>query len=207
MKHYLLEPTYKKSLVEYTIFRRMNENNDPIFLRKELGWRWGSFIISVPETEEEAMDYLKSKGYEGEDAIFDWAEAHGHTIWDGEKEHLDPDTPLLKMIESQLLPLETDEFVDITEDYEDAEMQEAWDGCWEFWSVDSYKVELTEADKEAMVEEAEEAYQEEYEEGVEELGWEFVDSCFELHCNPKITPCDENGKVFETEEQEELDAV
>ena len=197
MKHYLLEPTYKKSLVEYTIFRRLNENGDPIFLRKELGWRWGSFMISIPDTEEEAMEYLESKGYEGEDAVLNWAIDYGHTLFDGETESLDPDTTLVEMVQSQMLPSETDEFVDITEDYEDAEMIDCWDGCWEFWSVDSYKVELDEEEKEAMVEEAEEAYAEEYEEAVEELGWEFVDTCFELHCSPKITPCDEHGQVPE----------
>jgi len=192
MKHFLLEPTYKKSLVEFTLFKRKDENDNTIFLRKELGWRWGSFRFSVPETEEEALEYIKSKGYDGENAIFEWAEDYGHTIWDGEedKEYLDPNTSLVEMVKSQLLPSEADDFVDITEDYEDAEMIECDDGCWEFWRVSSYQTEISEEDQESIVAEIEEVYSEEYEEGVENLGWEYVSTYFELHCNPKITECD-----------------
>ena len=201
MKHYLLEPTYKKSLIEYTIFRRMNENNKPIFLRKELGWRWGSFMISIPETEEEITEYLESHGYEGENAALEWAMDYGFTIADATTGVIEqPDEPIADLIKGQLLPSEDDEFVDVTEDYGDAEFIDAWDGCWEYWYVDSYLVELDEEEKEAWVEEAEEAYEEMHEEGVEELGWEFVDTSFELHCPPKITPCDEHGKIFEESE-------
>ena len=202
MKHYLIEPTYKKSLLEFTLFKRKDEEGKDIFLRKELGWRWGSFMISVPDTEEEAMEYLASEGYEGEDAILNWAMDYGHTIWDGEKEYLDPDTTIVEMIESQMLPSETDDFVDISEDYHHAEFIDSWDGCWEYWSVDSYHKEIPEEEQEAIIEEVEEVYAEEYEEGVETLGWEFVDTYFELHCSPKITPCNENGQVEEEETSE-----
>src|SRR6056300_1124345 len=111
MKHYLLEPTYKKSVIEWTIFRRMDENNKPIFLRKELGWRWGSWLISVPETEEEAMEYIKSQDY---DNALDWAYDYGYTVTDDNgDEVLDPDTSLVDMVATQLLPNEEDESVDI----------------------------------------------------------------------------------------------
>jgi len=176
----------------------MDENNKPIFLRKELGWRWGSWLISVPETEEEAMEYIKSQDY---DNALDWAYDYGYTVTDDNgDEVLDPDTSLVDMVATQLLPNEEDESVDITEDYGDAEMIECWDGCWEYWSVDSYLVELDEEDKETWIEEAEEAYEEMHEEGVESLGWEFIDTMFEFHCSPKITPCDEHGKIFEESE-------
>ena len=194
MKHYIIEPTHKKSLVERTIFRRTNEEGEKIFLEKELGWRWGSFMISVPETEEEVMDYVKSKGYEGDTAVLDWACDFGHTMTDENGEEiLDPDTSVLELVQSQLLPSEDDDLVEISEDYEEAEMIDCWDGCWEYWSVRSHQVELSEEEQEAYVEEAEEAYAEENEEGVEELGWEYTDTFFELHCNPKITECDETG--------------
>ena len=199
MKHYIIEPTYKKSLVEKTIFRRTNEEGKLIFLEKELGWRWGSFMISVPETEEEALEFIKSEGYEGDNAVMDWALDYGHTIWDGDKEFLDPDTTVLEMVQSQMMPEETDDFVDITEDYGHAEMLDCWDGCWEFWSARSYQAELTEEEKDAFVEEAEEAYAEEYEEGVEELGWEFTETYFELHCSPKITECDATGQPLDAD--------
>lgn len=198
MKHYIIEPTWKKSVIEKTIFRRTNEDGKIIFLEKELGWRWGSFMISVPETEEEAVEFIKSEGYDGESAVLDWAMDWGHTILDDSNEEvLDPDTTVLEMVQSQLLPDESDEFVDITEDYGHAEMLECWDGCWEYWHARSYQIELTEEEQEAMVEEAEAAYYEDNEEGVKALGWEYVDTFFEMHCSPKITECDATGEPLE----------
>jgi len=203
MKYFLLEPTYKKSTVEKTFFRRELEplTGNPedagkwAYVTKELGWRWGSFLISVPETEEEVLEFVKSSGY---DDVLSWAIDHGESITQGDEEVLPPNFSLY----NYLVPSEDAEYVDVTEDYPEAEMYECWDGCWEDWEVSS-----TGTTPDVDIEEIEEAFNEDYEEGVEELGWTFVDSAFELHCNPKITPCDENGQVFETEEQEELDAV
>jgi len=203
MKYFLLEPTYKKSTVEKTFFRRELEpltgNSEDAgkwaYVTKELGWRWGSFLISVPETEEEVLEFVKSSGY---DDVLSWAIDHGESITQGDEEVLPPNFSLY----NYLVPSEDAEYVDVTEDYPEAEMYECWDGCWEDWEVSS-----TGTTPDVDIEEIEEAFSEDYEEGVEELGWTFVDMAFELHCNPKITPCDENGQVFETEEQEELDAV
>lgn len=203
MKYFLLEPTYKKSTVEKTFFRRELEplTGNPedagkwAYVTKELGWRWGSFLISVPETEEEVLEFVKSSGY---DDVLSWAIDHGESITQGDDEVLPPNFSLY----NYLVPSEDAEYVDVTEDYPEAEMYECWDGCWEDWEVSS-----TGTTPDVDIEEIEEAFSEDYEEGVEELGWTFVDMAFELHCNPKITPCDENGQVFETEEQEELDAV
>jgi len=203
MKYFLLEPTYKKSTVEKTFFRRELEplTGNPedagkwAYVTKELGWRWGSFLISVPETEEEILEFVKSSGY---DDVLSWAIDHGESITQGDDEVLPPNFSLY----NYLVPSEDAEYVDVTEDYPEAEMYECWDGCWEDWEVSS-----TGTTPDVDIEEIEEAFSEDYEEGVEELGWTFVDMAFELHCNPKITPCDENGQVFETEEQEELDAV
>ena len=58
MKYYRIEPTHKKSVIENTIFRRKDENGNYIFLKRELGWRWGSFLFSVPETEDEINNYI-----------------------------------------------------------------------------------------------------------------------------------------------------
>jgi len=203
MKYFLLEPTYKKSTIEKTFFRRELEplTGNPedagkwAYVTKELGWRWGSFLISVPETEEEVLEFVKSSGY---DDVLSWAIDHGESITQGDEEVLPPNFSLY----NYLVPSEDAEYVDVTEDYPEAEMYECWDGCWEDWEVSS-----TGTTPDVDIEEIEEAFSEDYEEGVEELGWTFVDMAFELHCNPKITPCDENGQVFETEEQEELDAV
>jgi hypothetical protein len=105
------------------------------------------------------------------------------------------------MIASQALPNETDDFVDITEDYE-MEMLDCWDGCWEDWSVTSYVTEIDDEQRDLWVEEAEAAWDEDYQEGVEELGWEFVDNMFEMQCSPKIILCDENGHDLEGEEED-----
>ena len=195
MKYYIVEPTYKKSLVEKAIFSRKNEEGKTIFLERELGWRWGSFLFTVPDTEEEALSHIKEQGY---DDVLDWAYDHGYTITDDNgDEVLDPDHSIVDMLATKLLPEESDDFVDITEDYSHAEMIECWDGCWEYWNARSFQVELSEEEQETLIEGAEEAYDEEYEEGVEALGWEFVDTLFELHCSPKITPCDEHGKPLD----------
>lgn len=195
MKYYRVEPTYKKSFIETTLFKKTNEDSNVIYLRKEIGWRWGSFLFSVPETEEECQKYIEDLGY---DNTLDWAVDFGHTFTgdDGE-EHLPEDVTLQELIEGDCLPDESETFVDITEDYQNAELIDFWDGCWEDWTVNSYNVTIDDDERETIIEEVEAAYEENNEEGVEELGWEYVDTYFELHCNPKITPCDENGNVEE----------
>ena len=195
MKHFLIEPTYKKSLIEKTLYRRNDEEGNIIFLEKELGWRWGSFMISVPENKEEVLEFIKDEGYAGDDAILNWASNYGYAIWDGEEYLLDPDMTLLEMIREQMLPNELDDFVDITEDYAHAQMLDFSDSCWGYWSVHS-QAKLTEEEQDAFIQEAEAAEDDEYEAGVENLGWEYVDTYFELQCSPKITECDEMGSVF-----------
>ena len=46
MRHYKLAPTWKKSVVEYSTFMK-----DGILAKYELGWRWGDFLINIPETD------------------------------------------------------------------------------------------------------------------------------------------------------------
>ena len=48
MKYYRMEPTMKKSVIEYDTFSRIDENGKRILLHREVGWRWGSWLISVP---------------------------------------------------------------------------------------------------------------------------------------------------------------
>ena len=200
MKHFRIEPTYKKSVIELATFRRPLEEltgNDEdkgkfAYLRKELGWRWGSFMISVPDTEEEIAVFLKEQGeYE--------SVAHYLADYWGDDDIIDQSPSL----EEYLLPSTDDDFVDLTEDY-DAEMLECWDGCWEDWDIKTGGPKLSDTDE--MMEEIEEAYNEEYEEGVEALGWQFIDNFFEIQCKVTVTPCDENGKVKVEEEEAEATA-
>ena len=193
MKHFRIEPTYKKSVVEYTVFRRPlddltgNEEDKGKFayLRKELGWRWGSFRIDVPETEEEIKEFLEERG--GYDSVAEYLADY----W-GDEDIIVESTTL----EEYLLPSTEDDFVDLTEDYE-AEMIDCWDGCWESWDIVTGGPKLEDVDE--MIEEIEDAYSEEYEEGVEGLGWQFMDNSFEIHCNVKVTPCNHYGEVEEEE--------
>ena len=198
MKHFRIEPTYKKSVIELSTFRRPLEEltgNDEdkgkfAYLRKELGWRWGSFMISVPDTEEEIKEFLEERGsYE--------SVAEYLADYHGEEDIIVESTTL----QEYLLPSVDDDFVDLTEDY-DAEMLDCWDGCWEDWDIITNGPKLADVDE--MIEEIEEAYSEEYEEGVEALGWQFIDNFFEIHCNVTVTPCNEHGEV---EEQEEVEAT
>ena len=201
MKHFRIEPTYKKSVIERTMFKRPlsdltdeGKENQWAYLEKELGWRWGSFMISVPDTQEEMDEYLKEAEY---DNLFDFASDHGCTYYEDDVEKLPEDFSILDV----LLPSTNDDWVDLTEDYPDAEMIECWDGCWEDWTIRTGGPKLSDTDE--MMEEIEEAYSEEYEEGVEELGWTFVDNFFEIHCKVTVTPCDETGNVFEEEKEQE----
>jgi hypothetical protein len=197
MKHYRVEPTYKKSVVEYDTFSRIDENGKKIFLQREVGWRWGSWLISVPETQEEIDEYLKSKGF---DTIEDFAQDCGRTYIDEDGNEVMEVGFTLKDF---LLPDEDDDQIDMSEDYPDAELIETWDGCWEFWSVSSFQAEISEEQNELWSEEAEEAYNEDYEAGLEAIGWKPMFGGFQLQCCPSIVECDENGEPLTTGEQNE----
>lgn len=197
MKYYRMEPTMKKSVIEYDTFSRIDENGKKIFLHREVGWRWGSWLISVPETQEEIDEYVKSKGF---DTIQELAEIWGHTYSDEDGNEVMVDGFTLKDI---LVPDEDDDQIDMSEDYSDAELIETWDGCWEFWNVTSYQVEIPDQQKDIWSEEAEEAYNEDYEAGLEAIGWKHAFSGFELQCCPSIVECDENGEPLAVGETNE----
>ena len=213
MKYFKLEPTYKKSLLELTIFTRplsdLREDakeGQTATLVKELGWRSGDFLISVPETEDEIEEWVKWKnpGYEN---FFELAVDYGLTEIDEDsgEEVLPTDRTVSELIESLVLPDLEDDYIMLTEDYPDAEMQSCWDGCWEDWSIRSNGEILEGEDVEAMIEEIDEAYCEEYEDGVEVLGWSFQDCEFEMHCRPMITQVDADGEEIGEPMQSELD--
>ena len=195
MKHYRIEPTHKKSVIEIATFRRPLEEltgNDEDkgrwgYLRKELGWRWGSFMISVPDTDEEIKEFLEERG--GYDNLTQY-----FTDYQGEE---DPSVIETATLQDYLLPGEDDDFVDLTDDY-DAEMIDCWDGCWEDWGITVPGDDLE--NTEEMIEEIEEAYSEEYEEGVEALGWQFIDTFFEIQSSVTVTQCNRYGQVEVTDE-------
>ena len=180
MKHFRIEPTYKKSVVEYTVFRRPlddltgNEEDKGKFayLRKELGWRWGSFRIDVPETEEEIKEFLEERG--GYDSVAEYLADY----W-GDEDIIVESTTL----EEYLLPSTEDDFVDLTEDYE-AEMIDCWDGCWEeFIFYGPNWTEESQEELEASWEENQESDDGAFSryEFLEDNGWESIDCNFQIH--------------------------
>ena len=184
MKYYLLEPSYKKSILEFDTFRRpMNEVTQNIedkdkwvYLEKEMGSRWGQWLITVPETDEEINDWLENSNYE---TIEDFKSDYGYDDLNGSE-----------LMHSVLVPLTDDEFVDIDDTF--CEFVESYDVCWEDWNVRAFDTDL--GDTSEMIDEIVDAYGEEYEDGVENLGWEYVGSNTEMTCPPKIIECDKDGK-------------
>jgi hypothetical protein len=218
MKYFKLEPTYKKSLVEFYTFSRplsdLKEDHGlhkdaKAHLIKEIGWRWGDFTIEVPETDDEIAEWLEFRDEGQYDTFYDLAVDYGLTETDEEtgEEVLPSDRSVVELIQDMLLPDLDDDYIMISEDYPDAQMNSTWDGCWEDWSIrtgwtaDSPVLENIDE----LIEEIDEAYAEEYEEGVEALGWTFDDCEYEMHCKPMITPVDENGEDIGEPMQSESD--
>jgi len=113
------------------------------------------------------------------------------------------DTPL----EEYLLPNTTDEFVDLTEDYENVEMLDCWDGCWEFWNIrqNDFSIPeggslLSDSEQQELTEQIEEMYAENYDEGLIDDNWEHVDTWYEIHSSVTVTPCNHYGQVEEETE-------
>jgi hypothetical protein len=171
MKYYRVEPTYKKSVVEYRVWRK-----DNLTATQEIGWRWGSFVVHVPENEEDMLEWVKLKGCESIEAYRD-----EYGLED------DEEIPLI-----DLMPNENLEWVDM-DDYV-YDMIETWDGCWEDWSV--YGPNLDDDDeKAAIVQRIEECYEENWEDGLYEDGWEEVTGYYEIHTQVSVVESDESGYV------------
>jgi len=170
MKHYLIEPKVKKSVVEREFFQRTREDGVVEMLEMETGWRWGSFMINVPETEEEIQYLVDDWGVE---TLAEYLEDRG-----------------AETLEQALLPDLDEEELLLTEDY-NADVLDCDDGCWVTFSA--YGKGLDEEQREALVEQAQEAYGDDYYEGLENLGWQPEDVYYELHGGFELTECDDGG--------------
>lgn len=179
MKIYRLEPTLKKSVVEYDIFRK-----DDIWVRKEIGWRWGEFDIFVPETEEELIQW-------GNDRVGS-AEPYYENLQQLLDDYGEED---MEGMLGHTIPTENHEFHELS-DYE-YEMNSTWDGCWEDWVFTSGVDKLSEEEQEALLEELQEKYLEDYEDGLAELGFEYMDSYTDIHCPVTLVEVDEDRNPIE----------
>lgn len=175
MKYFLLEPTYKKSVVEYTTFVKKTEDAT-IRATREEGYRWGSWIIKVPETVEDAAEWCEDMNCSFED---------------------DFENDLAALIESATPDVEND-FHEV-DDYNN-EFVELFDGCWGDWTIHITGEGKDNYDQEEIQEEVETAWEEEWNSGVENAGYEEQGCWCEIQVQPKLTPCDENGNVEEQEE-------
>ena len=176
MRYYKLEPVYKKSVIEYTTFIK-----DDVLATYEVGWRWGEYLIKIPETEEEFLEW--SNRYAGFDNVEEAKENYSDIF--------ENDSIIDKYMAICGPDLES-EFHEM-EDY-DHEMLSTWDGNWADWSVSSFGPNaLTEEAQEELVEQIEEIYNEDYEEGLEREGWTHKDFWTEIHCAVTLVECDEDG--------------
>ena len=163
MKQYKVTPQHKKSVVEIEVYRKKDIDGKYIYAGKELVWRGGEFIISVPETDEEITQWVETMNDNG-------------CFWSRPMV-----TQMLLDKLNPFLPSEDDTFVEL--DSYDFEMESTWDGCSEDWNIEG----LDDAAKcELLIEHITEGYNESYEEWMEENDWEFVSHTTEFHCNPSI---------------------
>jgi len=183
MKQYIVEPKYKKSVVEVQVFKKKINGRDH-YLRYSDCWRWGGFAIAVPETREEIEEYKQHIGYAGatDEEVF---EDFGAETW-----------------EDIALPAEGEEEIGIFEDHGwNAEMIECWDGgCWTEWNIHAYgEGAMSEEECEEEAERLSEIYYEEYEEGLEAEGWEYVDNDYWV-TEPVVRPVKEGQSIYEAYE-------
>jgi len=144
MLKFYVEPDYKKSFNEHTMFRKQLEEGKSISIEYIINWRWGSGFIYVPETEEELRNWFDR-----------FTENQGIT---------EEELPELTIY--NFLPEPGEEGVEL--DGYDFELNEGWDCCAEDWYVYG-PTDMSEEEKEELSEQCREAYEENYEDGVTNL--------------------------------------
>ena len=186
MKTYRIEPTYKKSVVEYDTFRkRVEGDKSDLWIRKEIGWRWGEFDVFVPETEEEVIEWANDQVGDAEyyKSLAEVLDEYGEEDLEGMIGHAMPDTS------------EACAFHELS-DYQ-YEMNSTWDGCWEDWDIFVGGDDLSEEEQEELLEEVQEKYSEDYEDGVAELGFEHMDNYTDIHCAITAVEIDEDRNAID----------
>jgi len=189
MKQYLMQPTHKKCVLEFEAYTKVIDGIKTI-ATKETGYRSGSWIIYVPETEEELRDWCRNvHDMSLEDMMEDMME------------DIDGDTTILPPFD--FMPNDEMSYIDV-DDY-DNEMLEAYDGCWTEWQVRQYANEsnpsfpmMSEEELEELREEIEDREAVDDESaylGIEEDGWETDGFYCEIHCTVTLVECDDMGYV------------
>jgi hypothetical protein len=171
MRQFKMEPTWKKSVVEYTQFFK-----DGVHLTREEGWRGATFLINIPETEEEFLEWCNEKGYETIEEVKEWYS------------HVFENEAIVDKYLAICGPDLGDKNFEM-DDY-DHEMVEMWDGCWADWTIATHgEISLTEEEKDELLERIEELYDEDHIEGLEQDGWEQTNYWVEIQCPVTLEEC------------------
>ena len=178
MKTYNVEPTYKKSVIEYNVWKKELEDGSVVHATMELGWRWGEFTVYEPETEEEILQWAN-------DRVGD------PNYYSNIQEVLD-DYGYDSVDEMEFIPNDSEEcnFHEMS-DYE-FDMDSTWDGCWEDWNVVVFGEKKDDHDVDELREQVEEGWYEDSWDFMEQEGWEELDCYYEIHCPVTVTPTEDN---------------
>lgn len=177
MKTYRVEPTYKKSVIEYNVWKKELEDGTVVHATMELGWRWGDFDVFEPETEEEILEWANDRvGQDYYKTVQEVLDDYGHDSV--EQMEFIPD------------PSEDCSFHEMS-DYS-FEMNSTWDGCWEDWTVQAFGENRDDHDVDELREQVEEGWYEDSWDYMQMAGWEEVDCYYEIHCPVTVTPTEDN---------------
>ena len=178
MKQYRMEPTHKKCVIEYETFTKLI-GGVKTYVIKEVDYRWGGWIINVPESKKEIREWCETVRGETLDEMLEY---HS-TVKD-----------------IQFIPDTTMEWIDI-DDY-DTEMLEMWDDCLCEWAVHQYEPQdlkdcelMSEEDLETLKDSIEELWEEDGSMGLENDGWESTGYSAQVHCSVTLEECDEYGRI------------
>ena len=169
MKQYKVEPTYKKSVIEYDVYEKVLEDGTKLRATLEIGWRWGEFTITVPESESELLDWAHDRMGVADtyfSSVTEVFEDYGVETFEDMKEYFLPSPPA--------------DFHEM-DDY-DYEMDSTWDGCWEDWSIIVIGENKDEYDTEEIKEEIEEGWAEDSWDYMDSNDWEPVECTYDIHC-------------------------
>ena len=174
MKYFRIEPEFKKAVTDTETWKKEIEG-ETAYLTKSETYRWGAFLVRVPETDEEIKECLEDKDMTMEDVKNFYGEDFDlNELW---------------------LPDPTDEWYEMS-DYQ-ADMLEMWDGCATDWDIIVSKDVLDEEAKEEMLDHLMVVYDEEFDFGIVEEGWQEVDCVQEIHTTLSIVECEEDGTPLE----------
>jgi hypothetical protein len=182
MKTYKIEPTYKKSVCEVTLWRKSSDLADPDNysgpeIKLECWWRWAEWIIQIPETDEEIQRFLQGERFQ---TLDEYLHYHG-----------------AETIEDVILPDEEDDEHLLQSE---AECNYCFDGQGEEIKIERRRnSDLNEEELLRMESEVTRVFAEDHIEGLEELGWEEYSTAYEVYCSVTVELLEDEDKKLKRE--------